>query len=493
MRKLGVIGMVLAWTAATVPAWAAPVDLTILHTNDTHDHLLPYETRQGKDLGGIARRATLISQLKGSLDRVLVLDAGDTFQGTPLFNFFAGEPDYLTMDQAGYDATTVGNHDLDNGLDNLKKQAANRNFKLISTNLLDPRTGKPIFVGTHVFERGGLKVGVFGVLGLDALGAVAKQNQKGFTFVSPLKVAQETAAELRKRSDLVVMLSHSGLDEDMALAGKVKGIDVIVGGHSHTKLDQPKEVVNGDWRTLVVQGFQWGEYVGKLDLKVDGGKVVSYEGKLLPVTKDIADDRKVAETVKAYNDKIEERMAVVIGDAPKGLSADGKYKKDCELGNWTADIMRERAKAEIGIMNAGGLRAALQPGPIKVGDVFTIFPFDNALVTLDVDGAVLKGFIDKAAGIPGRAAQLQYSGVTFAVEEGKASDIRVNGVPLDPKRYYKVATIDYLAQGNDGYEAFATGKNYRPTGVVLRDVALEAIKAHPTVVPPATGRIRVAN
>lgn len=490
MRKLGVIGMVLAWTAATVPAWAAPVDLTILHTNDTHDHLLPYETRQGKDLGGIARRATLISQIKGQHDRVLVLDAGDTFQGTPLFNFYAGEPDYLTMDQAGYDATTVGNHDLDNGLANLKKQAAGRRFKVISTNLLDLKTGKPIFVGTHVFERGGLKVGVFGVLGFDALHAVAKQNQKDFKFVSPLKVAQETAAELRKRSDLVVMLSHSGLDEDTELAGKVKGIDVIVGGHSHTKLEHPREVVNGDWRTLVVQGFQWGEYVGKLDLKVEGGKVVSYDGKLLPVTKDIADDKTVAATVKAYNDKIEERMAVVIGDAPKGLSAEGKYKRDCELGNWTADIMREKAKAEIGIMNAGGLRAALQPGPVKVGDIFTIFPFDNALVTLDLDGATLQGFIDKAASIPGRAAQLQYSGVSFSVVGGKAVDVMVNGKPLDPKRAYKVATIDYLAQGNDGYEAFAKAKNYQPAGLVLRDVALEAVKAHPTVVPPATGRIR---
>ncbi|MNL51906.1 NAD 5'-nucleotidase precursor [compost metagenome] len=144
-------------------------------------------------------------------------------------------------------------------------------------------------------------------------------------------------------------------------------------------------------------------------------------------------------------------------------------------------------------MNAGGLRAALQPGPVKVGDVFTIFPFDNALVTIDVEGSVLQGFIDKAAGIPGRAAQLQYSGVTFAVEGGKASDIRVNGVPLDPKRFYKVATIDYLAQGNDGYEAFSQGKNYQASGLVLRDVALDAIKANPTIQPPATGRIRVAN
>ncbi|HEY9856225.1 MAG TPA: bifunctional UDP-sugar hydrolase/5'-nucleotidase, partial [Stenomitos sp.] len=366
MRRLGILGLA-AFLMVGSPAWATPVDLTILHTNDTHDHLKPYDTREGKDLGGIARRATLIAKLKKDAQRVLVLDAGDTFQGTPLFNFFSGEPDYLTMDQAGYDATTVGNHDLDNGLENYKKQAAGRHFKIISTNLLDPKTGKPLFLGTYVFERAGLKIGVFGVMGDEALLAVAEKNRAGFKFVSPYDVAQKTADSLRKQSDLVVMLSHSGLAEDLELAGKVKGIDVIVGGHSHTKLEQPKEVVNGDWKTIVVQGFQWGEYLGKLDLKVENGKAVSYEGKLLPITKDIADDPTVAATVATYNDKIDKQMAVVIGQAPKGLSTEGKYVRDCELGDWSADMIRARAQADIGVMNSGGLRAALQPGSVTIG------------------------------------------------------------------------------------------------------------------------------
>lgn len=491
MRRLGILGLA-AFLMAGTPAWAGTVDLTILHTNDTHDHLKPYDTRDGKGLGGVARRATLISKLKKDAARVLVLDAGDTFQGTPLFNFFSGEPDYLTMDQAGYDATTVGNHDLDNGLENLKKQHAGRGFKVISTNVLDPKTGKPVFVGTHVFERSGLKIGVFGVLGDTALLAVAEKHRKAFKFVSPYEVAQKTADSLRKQSDLVVMLSHSGLAEDLELASKIKGIDVIVGGHSHTKLEQPKEVVNGDWKTLVVQGFQWGEYLGKLDLTIDNGKVVAYQGKLLPITKDIAEDATVAATVASYNDQIDQQMAAVIGQAPKGLSTQGKYVRDCEMGNWAADVMRAHGKADIGAMNSGGLRAALQPGAITIGAIYTIFPFDNAVVTVDLDGATIQEILDKAAATPGRNGNLQYSGLTFRVDKERAVDVKVNGQPLDPAKRYKVATIDYVAQGNDGHQLFTKGTNYRALAILLRDAALEAIKANPTVMPPALGRIQAS-
>lgn len=490
MRRLGILGLAAFLTVGS-PVFAAPVDLTILHTNDTHDHLKPYDTRDGKDLGGVARRATLISQLKKEHARVLVLDAGDTFQGTPLFNFFSGKPDFLTMDQAGYDATTVGNHDLDNGLENLQQQHAGRAFKIISTNLLDPRTGKPIFLGTHVFERSGLKIGVFGVLGDTALLAVAEKHRKAFKFVSPYEVAQKTADSLRQQADLVVMLSHSGLVEDTLLAGKVKGIDVIVGGHSHTKLEHPKEVVNGDWKTLVVQGFQWGEYLGKLDLTIDNGKVVAYRGKLVPITKEIVEDPTVARTVAVYNDQIDQQMAAVIGQAPRGLSTDGKYLRDCELGNWAADVMKARGQADIGAMNSGGLRAALQPGAITIGAIYTIFPFDNAVVTVDLDGATVQEILDLAAATPGRNGNLQYSGLTFRVDKGRAVDVKVNGLPMDPAKRYKLATIDYIAQGNDGHKLFTKGTNYRALGVLLREAALDAIKATPTVLPPAVGRIQV--
>lgn len=478
------------WLVGTTGAFAAPVDLTILHTNDTHDHLLPYDTRYGKDLGGIARRAKLIKQIKAEAPATLVLDAGDVFQGTPIYTFYLGDADYKTLELAGYDATTVGNHELDNGLANLLKQAEGRSFKVINSNLLD-HSGKPLFVRKHVFERNGLKVGVFGILGEDALGAIAKKHQQDFRFRPSVEVAEEMVRELREEADLVIMLSHSGLEEDTALAKQVKGIDLIVGGHSHTKLDVPREVMNGDWRTLVVQGFQWGEYLGRLDLKVENGKIVSYEGKLLPITAAIGEDPVVAETVEAYNAKIAKEMAVVVAQAPQGLSSEGKYQGDSQLGNWTADMLKEVTKADIGIVNSGGIRASFQPGPITVGAVYSVFPFDNAVVTLDVSGKLLQQILDTTASYLGASGFLQFSGVTFRIEDGKAKDVKVNGKKLDEKRTYTIATIDYIAQGGDRHPLFTEATNYQTQGVLLRDAVLAYLKKNPNVKAPALGRIQV--
>lgn len=478
------------WLVGATGSFAAPVDLTILHTNDTHDHLLPFDSRNGKDLGGIARRATLIKRIKAETPGTLVLDAGDVFQGTPIYTFFQGEADYKAMDQAGYDATTVGNHELDNGLANLLKQATGRSFKVINSNMLD-KSGKPIFLRKHVFERNGLKIGVFGVLGDDAQGAVAKKHQQDYVFVPPLSIAQKLTDELRKEADVVVMLSHSGLDEDTALAKQVKGISLIVGGHSHTKLDVPREVKNGDWRTLVVQGFQWGEYLGRLDLKIEKGQVVSYDGRLLPINSALTDDRAVGETVALYNAQIAKAMDVVVADAPKGLSSEGKYQGDSALGNWTADILKDITKSDIGIVNSGGLRASFQPGPVSVGAVYSVFPFDNALVTIDVEGKLLKGILDTTASYLGGSGFLQFSGVTFRIADAKATEIKVNGQPLDLKRNYKVATIDYVAQGGDRQPLFAQAANYQAQGVLLRDAILDYLKKHPVITAPALGRIKV--
>jgi len=478
------------WMVGTAGAFAAPVDLTILHTNDTHDRLLPFDSRNGKDLGGIARRAALIKQIKSQTAGTLVLDAGDVFQGTPIYTFYLGEADYKAMDQAGYDATTVGNHELDNGLANLLKQMQGRSFKIINSNMQD-RDGKNIFMRKHVFERNGLKIGVFGILGEDAHGAVAKKYQQDYVLLPPVKVAQELVHELRKEADLVVMLSHSGLEEDTDLAKQVKGIDLIVGGHSHTKLDVPREVMNGDWRTLVVQGFQWGEYLGRLDLKVDNGRIVSYDGKLLPITNALQEDKIVAETVESYNAKIAKEMAVVVAQAPKGLSSEGKYQGDSPLGNWTADMLKSISGADVGIVNSGGLRASFHPGNVTVGDVYSVFPFDNAVVTVDMPGKLMQQMLDTTASYLGGSGFLQFSGVTFRIDGKKAKDVLVNGKPLDPKRTYKVATIDYVAQGGDRQPHFAEASNYQGQGVLLRDAVLDYLRKNPTITVPATGRIKV--
>lgn len=485
----------LAWPG--IPALAAPSTLILLHTNDTHDHLSPYDTRKLKSLGGIARRATIIKKEQAqNAGKVLVLDAGDTFQGTPLFNFFHGEADYETLDAAGYDATTVGNHDLDDGLPNLLKQAKGRKFKLINTNVVDEATGKPIFLPVWVVERSGMKVGIFGVLGQgSAWHAVAKKHQQGMKVLDEIAVARNTVDELKGMgADFIVMLSHSGLDEDKKLAAEVQGIHVIISGHSHTKVDAPISVKNGSWTTLVAQAYQWGEYLGRIELVVDGGKIVSSNGYLVPVAGDTPEDPDVAKIVDKYVAKIPIDIRKVIGQAPEGLSRDGCRERDCALGNWAADLLLSRGGGDVAILNSGGLRADIMPGSVTVGDLFMVFPFENVVVKLDLTGDQIRRLLDKVAA--GDVSMLQVSGISFGIENGVAKDIKVGSEPLDPARKYRVTTIDYLAQGGDRYTVFAEGdadsKRFENTGTLLRDFMIEAVKAHPTIVPPANRRIVIA-
>lgn len=487
--KRSLVALVLSLFLA-LPASAAPRSLVILHTNDTHDRLIPYDTPQQQDVGGIARRAALISEIKRQAPLSLVLDAGDTFQGTPLYHFFKGQADYEAMDLAGYDATTVGNHDLDDGLSNLLQQHQGRRFKLICTNLVDRATNRPLFTPTHVFEVAGLRVGVFGLLGKAAVETLGPENQRAFKWIAPEALAQATADDLRRCSDVVVLLSHSGYEQDLELARHLSGVDVIIGGHSHTKVDRPTEVRNGDWRTLVVQAYQGGAWLGRLDLQVEGGRVVAHEGRLLPIGPGMPEAPAVKARVDRYQQQIAERMGEVLGTAPGGLSSAGKYQHDTELGNWTADLIRARGNAEIGIINAGSLRSSLPSGPVTVGTVYTLFPFDNSLVTLEMSGELIQRLLDKAAADPGQQGLLQYSGLTCDMSDGRAGQVLVNGQPIQPSRTYRVATIDYVAQGNGKYGLFSEARSMEPLNVLLREAAIAHLRAQGSAIPPDTGRIR---
>lgn len=472
------------------PAFAAPVEVTILHTNDTHDHLEAFDTRQTKDVGGVARRATLFQRIKAKTKNVLVVDAGDVFQGTPLYTFFEGEPDYITMRQAGYDAIAVGNHDLDNGLANLIKQAKHLASPPLAATLVDPR-GKAIFPGWKIFDRGGVKIAVIGVMGKNAYQAIADTRRVGVSLLDTATLLRQLIPQLRKQADVVIVLSHTGHEEEVALAKEVPGIDVIVGGHSHTKVEKAVLVQSPDRETLVAQAFQWGEFIGRVDLTVDGKKVTRKAGGLVPVTSDIPPDPAIAATVSKYAAQIEQQMKQVVGKADFEFLNTRKAEGDAPIGNLIADSLRAQTGAEIGLMNSGGIRAPLPKGDVTRGMVFSMLPFDNSLVTAKVKGAVLQELLDFAASRSGRSGSLQVSGVSFLVDGGKATEVMALGQPLDPNRVYTMTTIDYLAQGNDGAEVFLKVGSYEQTGVLVRDAFMNYLKRQPLLTNPPGGRMRV--
>jgi 5'-nucleotidase len=282
-RRTFVQGTALGVLQAAVRANASMLDqpdrrerLTILHTNDTHSRIEPFPADDSRyaNLGGAARRATLIKQIRRESSNVLLLDAGDTFQGTPYFNFFKGELDFKLMTAMGYDASTIGNHDFDAGLDGLMKVLPLAKFPFITANYDFSRTIlKGTFAPYKIITKGGIRIGIFG-LGVALKGLVAPSLTAGTRYIPPVPVAREMVEELRqKKCHLVICLSHRGYRSDQSLAREVSGIDLIIGGHSHTFMKHPDRIINPEgFSTLIHQVGFAGIRLGRIDLTFSDAK-----------------------------------------------------------------------------------------------------------------------------------------------------------------------------------------------------------------------------
>jgi 5'-nucleotidase len=259
------------------------IKLTILHTNDMHSHIHPFTSGRNKGLGGMAQRATLIKKIRQENEHVLLLDAGDIFQGTPYFNFYGGELEFKLMSEMQYDAATIGNHDFDNGLDGIYKQLPHAKFPFLCSNydfsdtLLNGQ-----FKPYKVFEKGGVKIGVFGV-GIELNGLVPKALYGNTIYNNPIAKSNYYANHLRNElgCDLVICLSHLGFKykeqkiDDINLAENTKNIDLIIGGHTHTFLNQPILKSNSEQNKVLIAQEGWaGIKVGQIDYFFSQKKVV---------------------------------------------------------------------------------------------------------------------------------------------------------------------------------------------------------------------------
>ena len=274
------------------------VKITILHTNDVHSRIEPFPMSDPKwpGLGGVARRSALIEQIRKEEEHVLLLDAGDIFQGTPYFNMYGGELELKLMTEMKYDATTIGNHDFDNGLDGLLKQLPNANFPFLCSNYDfndTPISGKTI--PYKVFNKGGIKIGVFGI-GIELDGLVDKKLYGNTKYSDPLVKAAAQTHHLKheEKCDLIICLSHLGYSykekkvSDMILAQQSKNIDLIIGGHTHTLLEKPMPVKNSDGKEVLIAQVGWaGIRLGKINYifekrtrkKHDGGSTIKISKK----------------------------------------------------------------------------------------------------------------------------------------------------------------------------------------------------------------------
>jgi 5'-nucleotidase len=269
--------------------------LTILHTNDVHSRVEPFPMDGGKNqgLGGVAPRSKLIKDIRATHKNVLLLDAGDMWQGTPYFNFFNGSVEYDLMNEMQYDAATLGNHDFDIGIDGLKKQIPNAKFSIINSNYNFENTVlKNDIKSYEIFDKNGLKIGVFGV-GIDLNGLVPEKNFSGITYNNPIDIANKISKILKEdlKCDFVICLSHLGYKyendkvSDEVLAQNTSNIDLILGGHTHTFFEKPLEYKNKEQKIVVINQVGWaGIMLGKLDFhftKMREKKYLKFSNKLI--------------------------------------------------------------------------------------------------------------------------------------------------------------------------------------------------------------------
>ncbi|MCV6628752.1 MAG: metallophosphatase [Flavobacteriaceae bacterium] len=282
IKKTGATTLGLALSSWSIHAQPkkARKHITILHTNDVHSHIDPFPADHSRNpnLGGVARRASLIDSVRKENPNTLLFDAGDIFQGTPYFNFYGGELEFKLMSKLQYDAATIGNHDFDNGIDGLYAQLPHAKFELLSANYNFENTVLDTHVKPYkVFVKDGIRIGVFG-LGIELNGLVLHELYKETEYLSPIEIAQDISKKLKKdeNCDLIVCLSHLGYDyksnkmSDLKLAANTENIDLIIGGHTHTFLKKPTIVKNRkDQNVLVNQVGCYGLHLGRLDFYFD--------------------------------------------------------------------------------------------------------------------------------------------------------------------------------------------------------------------------------
>jgi len=515
---------------ALTPAPRAPLKLTVLHTNDHHGRFWPNSDGEY----GLAARKTLIDKIRAEVaaagGHVLLLDGGDVNTGVPESDLQDAEPDFKGMNLLGYDAIAIGNHEFDKPLAVLEKQRQWAKFPLLAANIYSKKSGQRMFEPYRVFERGGYRIAVIGLTTDDTQKMVLQANIVDVDFRKPADEAAKLLPELRSRADMVIAATHMGhytdgkagvnAPGDVEMARAVKGLDLIVGGHSQNPVcmkaenqrndayvpGQPcaPDRQNGTW---IVQAHEWGKYVGRADFVIDGGKVELLKYALLPVnlsqrqpdgtrktyTERIADDAAVRDFLKPFQDNGAARLTMPVGETVGVFDGERNHVRSqpTNLGVLIARSMMERTGADLSIMNAGGVRDSLPEGKVTYRDVLKVQPFGNQISLIRLTGAELLKYLEAVAKMsPNSGAFPQTVGVQMLIEGGVLKEAKVNGQPIDPRREYRLAINNFTAGGGDGYPKLSDHPGHINTGFADADVMRTFIAARSPIkaadfMPPA--------
>lgn len=494
--------------------------ITILHTNDHHGRF--WKNRDGEY--GMAARKTVVDQIRKEVAAAggysLLLDGGDVNTGVPESDLQDAVPDFRGMNLLGYDAMAVGNHEFDKPPVVLQMQRDLATFPMLSANIY--RDGKRMFEPYKLFNLGGVRVAVMGLTTEDTQKMVHPDNIRNIEFRNAQTEAAKVVPELRGKADVVIAATHMGHYEngthgtqapgDVELARAVKGIDMIVGGHTQNPACMKAENVldrayvpgsdckpdrqNGTW---VVQAHEWGKYVGRADFTYKNGefKLVKYalipinlkkpvktaDGKtsLITYTPEIAESPEMLQMLKPFQEFGQQKLMMEVGSSDGKLEGDRSVVRSqpAALGVMIGRSMMEKTKADFAVVNAGGVRDSLPAGKITYKDVVTVHPFGNTIAVVDFTGKEVMDYLGVIAKMtPGSGAFPQFAGIRLVIDKGAVVQATVAGKAIDPAGKYRMAINNFVASGGDGYPKVVGHPSYVDTGFVDADVLRGFIAAH---------------
>lgn len=465
----------------------------IFYTNDIHGYIYPASCFDKDSTCCIGGFPTLSNYIKKMKREYILVDAGDFFQGTPEGIYNGGKSVAEIMNIVGYDLAVPGNHEFDLGYKNFTEIANSADFNFTLSNILDTSFNKhpEEFSRFYILTINGVNVGFFGLLTKD-VSSITKWDNPNLLVYEPLSSAKNMVEYLRRNNaDIIIAITHLGFEGetrpyegDIYLSENVKGIDVIIGGHSHTPIRKPYKIEN----TYIVQAGSHLRYLGQLCILYDKNKrkVVSVKNWLIPLyTNKWGVDNKVLSKVTELKLLAAKDLDSVIGFAVERIPRREENSIESPLGNLITDIMRTWSKADIALQNSGGIRADIPEGEITKRTIYNVQPFDNTVVVARLTGKNIFEIIEQS--LVNRYGGLQVSGMKIYLKRENNNlrlvDIFVNDEKLDTSAEYTVATNSFLAYGGEGYEFNKRAKSMSDTGINLRELIISYVRENKRIQP----------
>ena len=484
--------------------------VTLLFTNDVESAYEPIPAFWLDDvemIGGIAEITTLIENIRATEPNVFLFDSGDIFTGA-LAKLTLGKLAFELMITMGYDAMAIGNHEFEYGHKIFEWEKNRAPFPVLGANFFYRDTDHPYAQAHTVIERNGIRIGVIGIMGQDAVSAIIPSYIAPLDVRDPAEAVRKSVAELRDEVDLIVLLTHQGktapmqtdaetdprlqrdIDADIALAGAVEGIDVLFAGHADAGTPEP--VVHPETGTLIMQTYGQATHLGYLQLTLDSetGAIKNYDGRLVPVeSTKLAPDPRIQAKLAKYRDEHADIM-VTIGRTEAPMVR--RYIEESDVGNLFADIFAAATGADIAFVHSGSLRKDLPGGDVRLVDILDTYPFVDPIYTKEMSGSQIRRALEQSLTFERGLLQLSGLEVSYDLSQPKYSRVVTlerDGRPVEDSDRFTVAAPGFLAEGGDLYDSFPESEVIQ-TYDKVSEIILAHFRNNELVTVPQRGRQR---